>query len=261
MRRRELQLTLAIVLVMLLTGCPWFGEDGGTDAEVGKLRINIASGRDARSILPPVTMEIADYFVEITGPGPTQNATVDIATATTTFSDLEPGDWTVRVEGRNADPSIIAVSEQTVSIAAGTIETISMIVGPVPGQGSLVINLAWPDDALTSPEISATLTPESGTEQNISAGFAVDTSGAPDVAVYAGDWDTGYYTLALTLVDGEIGVWYEVAAVRILDGATSIGEYLLEEIDLNLVENGGLNVNIGAELQNPYEITLTGWRT
>ena len=54
MRRRELQVALGVVFVMLLVGCPWFGEDGGTDAEVGKLRINIAAGSEARSILPGV---------------------------------------------------------------------------------------------------------------------------------------------------------------------------------------------------------------
>src|SRR6056297_187624 len=166
MRRREFQLAIGVVLVMLLTGCPWFGEDGGTDAEVGKLRINIAAGSEARSILPPVTMEVTEYLVTVEQAGVSYDQTVFPDTPTTTFANLAVGDWDVTVEGFSGggegDPVLIARGTVVASIEADATTTISLTIGPIAGQGSLSLEITWPGGIIAAPGVVATLEPLAG---------------------------------------------------------------------------------------------------
>lgn len=259
--RKKTLLTVAVGALVLvgLTGCPWFAPGAVSDdaTGTGTLRLNFSPEAEARTIDPPLVMTINDYVVSISGPTGTQSQTLDGGATTTTFSGLVTGEWTVTVNARNNDatPVIIATASASATISANQTTTVNLTVTPVSGQGTLQLDLSWPDALLAEPAVIATLTPQSGTAQNITAGFTVDTSGVPDTASYGESWDAGYYTLRLDLTDGGTPVWQEVAAVRIIEAETSVGSYTLAESDINVV---ALEVNIDADLQNPYAITLTG---
>jgi hypothetical protein len=74
--------------------------------------------------------------------------------------------------------------------------------------------------------------------------FTVDVSAAPDTANYTGTWDNGYYTLSLDLHDGTTNLWGSA--------------YSLSDSHVNSTANtGSVEVNVGADLNNPYTITLS----
>ena len=254
----------AIALVVLI-GCPWF--EPGVEPEdatgTGTLRLNFAPEAQARTIDPPLVMTINDYVITVSGPADTQTQTLDGTATTTTFTGLVVGAWTVTVNARNNDATPVIIATATAS-ATGTIvadetTTLNLTVTPVSGQGTLQLAVSWPDTLLADPGITATLTPQSGTAQSITAGFTVDPPEAPNTASYLASWGAGYYTLTLDLTDGGTAVWQEVVAVRIIEGETSVGSYTLSASDINVVaETGALKVNIGADLQNPYTIAFTG---
>lgn len=253
---------LGAIALAVLTGCPWF-EPGVAPEDAtgtGTLRLNFSPEAQARTIDPPLVMTINDYVVTVSGPADSQTQTLDGTATTTTFTDLAVGDWTVTVNARNADatPVIIATATGVGTVEAGQTATVNLTLTPVSGQGTLQLDLSWPDALLAAPGVTATLTPQSGTAQPVSP-FTIDTSGAPDTASYLDTWDAGYYTLRLDLTDGGTPVWQEVVAVRIIEGETSVGSYTLSASEINVVtETGALEVNIGADLQNPYTITFAG---
>ena len=233
-----------IVILSVLLGCPEFGYE---DRQAGDLVVTVHSGLDSRSIVQPdLDMSIDDYQITLTGPGRTQILTIRSDDAVTTVTNLELGEWTVVANARNADKVIIASDSTTVLVLAGQASSASLVVVPLPGEGTLRLTISWPSDAIDSPSADAVLIPIDGVEQELS--FTV--APASPSATYNGSWDAGYYRLSMSLSDAGEPVWRDVVAVRILEGQLSLREYALTVDDL---ENG-----IGDDPDDPYEVTLIG---
>jgi len=262
MKESIFRIPFLIFLAALVTvNCSLFQNDTEEEAE-GLLEVRIEDGIDNRGIQPNLDMTIIDYHITISGPGETQSQTISEGESTASFSSLEPGEWTVTVNARNGDdpPVVIATGETAAAVLNEQTTTVDITVLPVEGQGTLNLTIDWPAGLLTAADVTASLTPDSGTEQDISDQFTIDTGVDPNTASYMGSWDAGYYTLNLFLTDEGSQVWGDMIAVRIIAGETSIGQYSLQESELNLVEilGGTFEVNVGSNLQNPYTITLNG---
>ena len=238
---RTLVSGLVVTLVLgVLSGCPGLGYE---DRQTGNLVITVGSGLESLSIVQPdLDMNIEDYQITLSGPGQTQTLTTGSDTVATTISNLEPGEWTVTANARNAGAVIIAGDSTTVLVQAGKTSAANLVVVPLPGEGTLELSISWPGGTIENPSVSAELTPVDRLEQQLS--FTVDS--APHGAIYSGSWQAGYYTLSMSLSDAGKFVWSRVVAVRILEGQLSLGEYQLTGDDLWIP--GGA----------PYQVTLVG---
>ncbi|MFW6288227.1 MAG: hypothetical protein ACOC2Q_00425, partial [Spirochaetota bacterium] len=198
-----------------------------------------------------LTSPSSEEQTQVLGPGETG----------ATFSGLELGEWTIRVDARNNESGVvtIATDETTATVQNAMTTTVSLTVVPVEGAGTLTLTLEWPEGLLATPGIVATLAPDSeSTGADISAGFTIDTSDAMHTATYSESHPTGSeYQLVIGITDGGEPVWGpDVVAVHIIEGRASAGTYTIGEDEFTL--EGSLEVNIGSDLRNPYTIALSG---
>ena len=267
MKKKSLLLTmktgrcsLLLPLVLAVVGCELIGEFLGSlnERELGVIRVNIAAQMGEKTIQPTLDMSIASYEITLSGPGGPVSDMVPVAENSATFLSLEPGEWTVTVNAKNDDDPamIIATDSETATVEGGQTAVVDITVVPVVGEGTLQISLSWPDGVVASPALQAVLTPVEGAAADISALFVIDTTGTPDSASYSGSWSTGYYTLSLDLLDGGTTAWRREHAVRIVEGQTSVGDYLLSETAFR--QTATIQVNLASEMNNPYTISFTG---
>jgi outer membrane protein assembly factor BamB len=201
-------------------------------------------------------MDVASYVISLVGPAEPVTVTADASDTTVSIGSIEEGDWLITVDGYNSAGTAIASGSQSVYVSAGQATTATIEVVPTRGQGTIDLEITWPASAVAAPSVDAVLTVDGGSSDTLP--FVVDTSGDPAVATYSGTWDDGYYSLALNLLDGTTSVWGRMEAVRVIEGESSTGTFALSEEGMNLVDSGAVEVNLIPNLQNPYELALTG---
>lgn len=259
MKKRINRIALvAIAALLVLAGCSWFAPGETPETEPGRLRVNVGSGGGSRNIQQPILAPIENYVITITRGDVSDSRTVSVAEGTATFDELAAGVWTVSVEGLAAGGVLVARGNVDASVEPGSVTTISMTIGPLPGEGTLVLNLSWPAGLVVSPRVAATLDRRDGSPPvDLSGGFVIDTGGDPHTASYTGEFVADSYELQISLKHGGVTVWGpDVAAVSIAEGRTTTGTYTLEEADMNLV--GRLTVEVDSDLQNPYDVSFDG---
>lgn len=247
-----------VLVVILMTTC------GLTPLEnLGTLVLKLSSEPllTVKTIVPDFDMDPAYYDIYGSGPGGTEFEQLGLEGDSTAQAALLPGEWTIYVEAFNADPTLIGTGEATVTVLAGAVSDVVVVVEPVPGTGQLDVTVSWPDGVLYSPVVVGTLVPAGGTD----VGIAFETGDDPLLAQYlSAPFDaeealpTGYYTLSLWLstetadhTDRDT-VWGTVEAVRIINRRVSQKLFELVE-DVN---RGG--ITILTEFDNPFEVTITG---
>ncbi|SIQ88374.1 Formylglycine-generating enzyme, required for sulfatase activity, contains SUMF1/FGE domain [Alkalispirochaeta americana] len=255
-----------IGVTLVLAGCQNpFKADGSRSSPSpsgGSLTVSLETSLvSGATILPEIEMEIEAYRVRVNGPGPVQSNRINSSRTTVTFSDLAQGDWTVTVKAENSDGVVVAYGSATVEVESGATAKADVALYPLEGSGTLNIFISWPQESLDSPVIEASLVPAGGSEHDISGSFVISPTDAE--ASYTGLWDTGYYTLNLLLKDGDHVAWPLHVAVRIIEGEESSGVFPLTEDDLLIYGEappppGAILVNLGGDLNNPYNIALDG---
>jgi hypothetical protein len=246
------QLFLLVSLALVLTSCPTprFSDNG----ETGSLLVIVLSAPlKAKTIIPPLEMDVASYTVSGSGPNGASFSQAGIAAAASTFSQnaLAAGAWIITVDAYNALQQLIGSGSTPVTIEAKQTAQASVQVGPLSGTGTFTINISWTAGLIAAPGVSATLTPGGGAAQNLT--FAV---GANSASYSSGNTlSSGYYSLTLQVTDGGVGVWGFFDAVRILQGQTTTASFNLTSQDLH---TGSVTVTITPSLQNPIAITFTG---
>jgi formylglycine-generating enzyme required for sulfatase activity len=246
---------IAILVVIGFISCDLLS--AVIDEDKGALILNINSDDIAtKTLVPDVTMSIVTYDISGSGPDGATFSDTGIADPTYIQNDLLIGAWTVTVDGRNGDGTKIASATEAFSITGEQTTTVPITIIPLTGTGILTINMSWPADEITAPDIVATLAPNGGSSSPIEIIVSGDTASFSDATLAA-----GYYTLTIQLKDGSTVVWGLAEAVRILAGETTIATLDLTLDDINPLLVGDLQLNITEDLQNPIGITLTGGQT
>jgi hypothetical protein len=238
---------------LLLYGCNLFR------AEVlGTLEIKINERVSAMTIEPSTEMVIDSYEIVLVGPSGTINQTAASTDTSVTVSNLISGDWTITVNALNAADDVIATDTTVVTVLSGQTSAANITVIPLTGQGPLNLTVSWPDELVASPSISAALIDSSDVSTDISASFSINSTGDPIVGMYSGNWDAGYYTLTIQLLDEDLAVmWGTAETVRIIEGTEpATGAFILTGTDMTL--GGEVQINLAVDLQNPVEVTLSG---
>lgn len=242
--------------MLLFISCDTALNDSSGDS--GNVVINPEQGGDflAKTLVPAIKMDVIDWKITGAGPGGrTYGPTVfSINASPITIVDLYKGTWDFTVEGRNLDAQIIGKGTKSVSIYSSQTTSASITVVPLAGNGTLNLSATWPASSLGDGTFVATLTGKDGTP-HVLEGTINYTNGT---ASYSGQWAAGYYDLVVQLFDGEDLVWGTYEAVRIVEAQTTSGSIELTVDELNLAKNGTLSLTITNDMQNPFQVALSG---
>jgi hypothetical protein len=246
-------LVSALLAAALLPSCTKPAE-----TSYGSLTINLASPARNLSPSPAVSLDVASYDLSGTGPSEQsfQKQGVTGAESSCTIDDLLAGDWTVTATGRNAEGTAIVEATGKATVQPAKVASLALDCLPLVGDGSFGLELSWTAGLLSSPKVSATLSPVKGGDPIV--WYPVVTGSAVSATKSVGN---GYYTLSLILSDGSTGgvdnqVWAKVESVLILTGKTTTGSWNLETADL---AHGGITINLGSAPPQPLlEVAISG---
>jgi hypothetical protein len=245
MKTRSLSLLAVCVaasLVVLLAGCPF----PKTSVKSASLTVSIKNNINARTLLPPISMDAASYTVDGAGPN---GATFSRSTSgdPVTVEELPFGTWTVTVNALNASDTVIGQGQAVATVSMGKNTTLAITVTPLGGTGGLNLSVTW-TASLQNPSIQASLMPLSGSATSLD--FAVSGKQA---SYSSSTIPAGYYTLTLQLMENNFPVMGAVEVVRIVSGQITSGTY-----DFSNVNRGTLVVNITPALANPIPVSISG---
>ena len=223
-----------------------------TDSGNGTLTVKLSDGMDnGKTILPSIDMSIAAYNITSTCTGETEVSVLGVAVSESSveIDGLASGSWTITVSGVNADDTVIGMGVGTVDIAQGEDSTLSVVVSPLAGNGTLSLTASWDTASVgSSPELIASLTPVGGSAGTIS--FTIDVS--QGTATYSNSAiPAGYYLLSLVLYDNEVNCGGAAEIVRIAEDQTSSGT-----ISLSVNVHGVIVVTITQLMNDPVILTL-----
>ncbi len=208
------------------------------ESDRGALVLVLSGGlTSAKTLAPPIEMEIGSYDIRGEGPNPLTDNFEDIGntTGTLTLAGLTAGIWTITVDARNPDVvddpnrngTIIGYGKTNppILISPGLVTSIQIEVLPVEGTGTLELTLNWTMGAYTDPYIDAFLT-LMGSSTTESLLFFLTPRNNPKKGKYNyPDRATGYYLLTLQL-RAETGlIWGTMEAVRIIEGQITSQTY------------------------------------
>lgn len=254
--KKVLQSVLVGLISLAIFSCTM----GGESAKDGTLVVNVNEDLGRSIIQPTIEMVIDTYELTLTKGATTVTATIDDSVTSKVFTNLEPGEWTIEAAAKNTEGTIIAEGDTTATVAVAETVAASIIVTPLTGDGTLELNINWPVSLIDTPVVSASLIDSDSTSNILE--FTLTPEGAVTSGAYSGDWTAGYYTLFLKLLDDDYVLWSRTVTVRMIEGETATATYTLTESDLSNVANpevyGAIELSIGADLQNPFNLTLSG---
>ena len=249
LRLNSVLMALIAIVGLALVACD-MPQGNDSSAEEGTLRINIDSGDGTRSLtlLPDTDMVPSQY--RITGDGPNGDSfeTTTVG-GTTEVPNLRVGDWTVEVFAKNAQAQEIGYGQSAVAITAAATTAVEIAVRPLSGTGELSLTVEWPAAEVSEPAVAATLTRVGGDSQSLAF-----TIGAAGSAGFTGQAiDAGYYTLSLTLLDGDTVVAGAVETVRIVHGGHTSGSFSFQELNH---ATGEVDMVVTVDSSAPLEVRI-----
>lgn len=257
------KILFGVMIIMALIGASC---DVGLGPELGgTIRLSFDDGVTARTILPTQSMDIATYDIYgvHTDTAKTFEQLGVPVGSSIVISDMNTGEWTLTVDGRNAAASVIGTGSTTVIVNPASQVTANVNVVPIVGDGTLNIGVTWSaaaDAQMTDPDVVSDLLSYSGATTPLV--YIVDQPNLQ--AGYSGDHANGYYTLITKFVDKfEIspGI-YEATivagnaeVVRIAAGDITSGSYHYDNI--NTGDHGAVEIVIDPDLGDPLVIDLS----
>ena len=189
-KKRVIAAILIVAVIIVLFGCPFMTPN----LRKGNLALTIRTEAGGRTILPGIT--VASYLISFSGP-------VAHDPVSTTQSDptitLEPGTWTITVEGKDSGGNVVAVgSASGVVVSDGAVTPVAITLrAQSSGSGTIDVTVTWPSDVL--PAIDA------GSEVKLD-GVAVPPStvtfGGTSMRYVQANVSSGSYQLCFNLKSG-----------------------------------------------------------
>jgi hypothetical protein len=227
--------------------------------EFGRLSITATSEGVARSLAPQMDLTVASYDLFGTGPDSDKFKFTDIADGTHSASGLTPGEWTVTAVGKNADGTEIVEATVTAEVKAAETTEVALLCASSVGNGTLALQLSWPDTLVTSPSVQASLVSADDSEKAIPLTVEPSVDGVRFASGSNMELTNGSYTLSLELQDnppsGPKSMWGVIESVLILKGAVTTGSWTLDEAAL---ASGGIDIDVDPTHTSPLKVTLSG---
>lgn len=233
---------LTVLLLIIFTGCV-------PQEENGSLKVSFEDA-EARTLTPAISLDPASYTVS--GNGPYDSSfTETTADSPLQVNYLDAGEWIITVDAFNASGTRIATGTNSVTVTAGETATLNILLLPPAGTGSLQVDVFWDDSVVANPVIEPQLITSSGSTLALTASQVA----AGHSEISESTLSTGYYTFSLQLLDSGEVIAGAVEAVRVLNGELTSGQYTFDEFNM---PDGGVDITIDPDLQEPLNITLSG---
>lgn len=215
----------------------------------------------ARTIEPDADLiEVARYRVSGSGPKGAAFTAVEQTTTPIEIDGLVAGDWSITVDGLNADGTIIATKTLSVTIFAGQQTNATFYLQWVAGTGNFDFTVTWPEYITTFATIEVVLS-QDGMEEEVKftlpASDATITDGMKTIKLDDITLSSGSYALELTFYDANnrvVGIKH-LDQVNIHAGMTSMGSYEVPE-NMLPIEKPVINPS-GGSLAVQQEITIS----
>jgi hypothetical protein len=219
------------------------------ESRLGELTIRVAE-EPARNMAPSADLTPVGYDVSGTGPsGATFFASFTGSSATQ--QGLVFGDWTIVVEGRNAEGTIVTFGTAGVKVTTGTTQAVDITMRPVVGPGTIALSVSWNPADVPAPTLQSQLVPSQGTAYDLA--FNQPASGQASCS--NSTIPNGYYTLVVKLLDNGQLVAGAVDTVRIVADATTSGAITFTRVNKG---TGSILVNITMQMNAPVPVTMAG---
>lgn len=261
---RKIKFTLLVGLVVLMVamfmGCDLEALIGGAGEKTGELIIEFSSAK-GRSINwePEISMEIDSY--EISGIGPDKRTFGPImadGTKSVHVPGLREGSWTVTVLGLNNTKDAIGESVKSVTIEAGRTKSATFTVEEYSGNGTLAIEVQWPEGEVGNPHILVEITTIIG-EEPVQSFVMTPSETLPAVAEEESTLAAGYYSITISIHDGtpsdDNWITGVNGSIRIAEDQTTFGSLIFDEDSLRLF--GDLSVKIEDGMLVPFSVALS----
>jgi hypothetical protein len=232
--KTAIRMLSTVLLASLIVSCPllqrdYSAQEPDDDIEIpddglGVLKIDFSADiKDAKSLLPPISMDIGGFAVNgvLDGGNETFSEPVGVGESFSKYG-LTPGLWNITVDALNTDEPAVTIGRGTTTaqIYAGSVTVVQVMISPLPGIGTLDLTVIWAKKIFGSDSIDATLTPVlPAYAPDGKLTFDIKTQGQNREGTFSDDAiPAGYYLLFLNLIGDGVIVLPIVEAVRILDG-------------------------------------------
>ena len=138
----------------------------------------------------------------------------------------------------------------TAAVVTGQQTSLAITVTPLPGTGTLDLDVTWTAADVQTSSIDAQLLPSTGSA--IPLAFTLGTGSASCLKTGIA---SGYYTLTLKLLDNGVLVMGAVEVVRIVTGQTTYGLFDFTQVNKG---TGGIVVSITPLKGDPIAVAMPG---
>jgi len=247
---RKYWLFIALLLITL-TSC----QLGVNEDLLGSVTVDFGTFVKARTILPPISMDVTQYEISATGPAPNVIAPT-IVTEATTFRNLVPGSWSFTVVGMNAAGDPIGGGSGTTNVVIGQTSHLAITVREYTGPGSFKMNLAWEPDTVEYPHWDGQLKDRDSIITPMP--FVTDQVACTSVSTVE-NLHEGYYAMVVRLYNDPSGTMNgtqilatgAAAIVRIAKGYQTTGSYVLHAVQ----GWGEVEIVLSLEMNDPLILT------
>ena len=213
-------LSSVLIVLLALAGC------GLTDTQkTGAIRI-VASFDGAKSILPPIGMEPAEWRIVGTGPG---TFDVVLPLAGGTISSLTPGTWDLTVYAQNAAHDALGEASTTAEVNYGLVTSVNVSVLEYSSpDGAVHGTIQWEPNIVADPNFNLVMTDTAGVVvKTVAYDLDLDLcTGVGDIA----DVHPGWWVAVGVLKDGDRDSTGFAAAVRVAAGRTTAMDVALHAV-------------------------------
>ena len=238
--------TVLLAFIVILAACSMPGI--GVEGDEGSMAITVDGG-PMRTLLPPISMTPVTF--DITGIGPGGKTFSQSTTgASLIVSKLVFGTWNVTVSAKNGGGTVIGRGTGTAVVVTGQQTSLAITVAPLPGSGTLDLDVTWTAADVQTPSIEAQLLPSTGSAVPLAFTLGTGSASCLKAGIAA-----GYFTLSLKLLDNGVVVMGAVEVVRIVTGQTTAGLFDFTQVNKG---TGGILVSITPANGDPIAVTLSG---
>lgn len=217
--------------------------------KTGSLSLNLhyAKNNLNKTTLPDIDMSIDYYDITLQGPD-NESIFIGNSNGTATVDNLVSGEWSVTATAVNPDNLQIGTGTKSVQILPRQIVSCELIVTPYEGFGGLQLTITW-DGEIDNSTIEGTLDPAIGSVDPVEFTLNNGVSNYENTSLVA-----GYYIMTLKLFDNNTECGGAVDVIRIIaDEITNASVHIHPS-----PANGGTEITIIPEINDPIEIALTG---
>ena len=211
--RKHFAVLIALLISLALLSCK-AGES------TTSLRVNIDRGK--RTISPTASqLNIQTFVIYTTGPDGKSGIQKTVYSDSTTLEGLKIGEWTIRVEGKNTEGTIIATGENKIMLSSAN-NLVEVSLTDLYGKGNLDLEFRWDNKRITNTKLEASMKAQ-GSDEVIALSDKLIKDSDYTYSLQMSSLDSGSYVMTGSLYSENTKVGGFTEAIRISNGVTTKG--------------------------------------